>query len=204
MVEFTCLRCGNCCKKRYLCVYYSELDKFESIKNKTTQEFQLIPFRFYVDKTNKIIIDIIYRSNLKPCPFLKENLCGIENNKFISCKKFPIATWIDLGFLSKLGTKRLHFELDNHCSFLKNNEIFYNSIKKLKLEDVFKREINANYEDHEIWTKIHSKIRKLKKKKKFEIIIDYKYRKRNSQLLKSIINKWEHKPTDVYFEEFFS
>ncbi|MFX1420651.1 MAG: hypothetical protein ACFE9N_17270, partial [Promethearchaeota archaeon] len=83
MIEFKCLKCGNCCKQRYICIYYSELNKFEKIKSKTNIRANLIPFRFYIDKTNKIIIDLIYRIDSKPCPFLKNNLCEIETEKFI-------------------------------------------------------------------------------------------------------------------------
>ncbi len=201
MINFKCLRCGNCCKQRYVCIYYSELNKLEKLKNKTNKDINLIPFRYYVDKINEIIIDVIYRIDSKPCPFLKNNLCGIQNEKFISCKKFPIATWIDLGFFSKLGFNRLYFELDNHCSFLIKNKNYLNSIKKLKLEDIFKEEVYANLEDHKIWTLINSKIKKIVKEKKLDIIIDYKLRKKDSNYVNKILKKWSHKPVHVYFEE---
>ncbi|MFX1451789.1 MAG: hypothetical protein ACFFCM_13150, partial [Promethearchaeota archaeon] len=160
------------------------------------------PFRFYIDKTNKIIIDLIYRIDSKPCPFLRNNLCEIETEKFISCKKFPIATWIDMGFFSKLGFNRLYYELDSRCTFLKKNRAFSNSINKFKLKEIFKEEIVANLEDHRLWTLINSKIRKIVKEKKIDIIIDYKLRKKDPEYLRTVLNEWIHKPANLYFEEF--
>ncbi|MHA1381136.1 MAG: YkgJ family cysteine cluster protein [Candidatus Helarchaeota archaeon] len=203
MIEFICQKCGNCCKQRFFCIYFTELKKFNLIKNKANKDFNLIPFRFFVDNSNKTIITIIYRSDSKPCPFLnKNNLCRIENDKFIACRKFPVATWLDIGILSKLGFNRLYFELDYHCTFLKENEEFIKAIKNVKLGDIFKKEIQANYEDHKIWIDINSKIRKFKKSKNFEIVIDYKFRKRKSNFLKSILNTWTHLPANEYFKKY--
>ncbi|NVM04226.1 MAG: hypothetical protein HWN67_17985 [Candidatus Helarchaeota archaeon] len=173
----------------------------EKIKNKTNREINLVPFRYYIDKTNKIIINVIYRIDSKPCPLLKNNLCGIQTEKFISCKKFPIATWIDLGFFSKFGFNRLYFDLDNHCTFLNKNKAYLNSIKKFKLEDIFKEEVYANLKDHKLWTLINSKIKKIVKEERLDIIIDYKLRKKDPNYVNKILSKWSHKPVNVYFEE---
>ena len=198
MAKFECLKCGNCCKNRFVCIYYSELDKFNNVKSKANKPFQLIPFRYYIDLTNRLIINVIYRADTKPCPFLNNNLCNIEEEKFLSCRKFPIATWLDLGFLSILGINRLHFELDENCSFLKERKVADN----FNLKKNFSQEIEATYQDYKIWTSISSTLTKIKKEKEFNVIIDYKIRRKYKKRLSIILDKWENIPVNVYIKNY--
>ena len=166
-------------------------------KNKFKLKFNLLPYRFYFDLTNNVIIDTIYRVDVKPCPFFDSN-CIIQNNKFISCEKYPLNTCIDLGFLSLLGFNRYYFDLDEECSFIKNNKNFVHSLRNHKLKRVFPREFQANLRDQDIWKEIDKEIRFYKKKMNLNIIIDYKLKKQNSKKFQIYLNSWDHVDPEEY------
>jgi len=197
-MTFSCERCGSCCENRYLCIYFFEKDKLYEYKNKYNLDFELIPFRYYFDLTNKIIIVLIYRVNLKPCPFFTSK-CVIQSEKFISCKKYPINTCIDLGFFSLIGFNRYYFDLDKNCTFIKNNEKFASTLKNNKIEKIFNIEFKANLKDQEIWSKYNKKLKKLKKLKNFEITIDFKARKKYPIKHLDYLKDWKYLDFNSYW-----
>lgn len=197
-MTFSCERCGSCCINRYLCIYFFEKDILLQNKKKNKLEFELLPFRYYLDLTNKIIITIIYRVDLKPCPFFKSK-CIIQSEKFISCKKYPLNTCIDLGFFSLIGFNRYYFDLDKNCTFIKNDKNFASSLKNNKIEKVFDKEFKANIKDQDIWSKYNKKLKKLKKLKNFEIIVDFKARKKDPEKHIQYQKAWKNLNFDEYW-----
>ena len=194
---FSCTKCGSCCRNRFLCIYYFEEDLINNLKSKFKLNFKLNTFRFYLDLTNKIVIDIIFRLDIKPCPFFADS-CIIQSDKFLSCHKYPINTYIDLGFLSLLGFNKLYFDIDKECTFIKNNTNFLEFLSTQKLEDIFRTEYAANLKDHKIWTDIFKKIKFIKKDKNYNILIDYKVKKRIPAEYVIFLKTWKHLKFDDY------
>ncbi|NHI92784.1 MAG: hypothetical protein EAX96_09815 [Candidatus Lokiarchaeota archaeon] len=196
-LKFSCKKCGNCCKNRYLCFYFFEKGIVDKYKGKIDSDFELESFRFYFDLTNKKIIDIIYRINTKPCPFF-DSSCMIQSQKFISCQKYPINTFIDLGFLSLLGFNKLYFDIDKECSFIKKTNNFIKNLKNQKLEKLFPTEYDANLKDYEIWKNIDKKIKYYKINFNFNILIDFKLKKRKISDYRTYLKNWDHLNFDEY------
>ena len=198
-MQFSCKKCGSCCNNRFLCIYFFEKNLLNELKARFELNFKLEPFRFFFDLTNKIIINVIFRVNVKPCPFFA-NSCMIQSEKFISCQKYPINTYIDLGFFSLLGFKKLYFDIDNECTFIKSSENFWIFLKSQKLENVFPTEYEANLKDYKTWSDIHKKIKYYKKFKDLDIIIDYKFKKKKPNLYKRYLETWKHLNFNEYIE----
>ena len=196
-MKFSCTKCGSCCRNRYLCIYYFETDLLNELKTKYELKFNLISFRSYFDLTNKIIIDVIYRLDVKPCPFFADS-CRIQSEKFLSCQKYPINTYIDLGFLSLLGFNKLYFDIDKECTFIKTNSKFLEYLNSQKLEDIFTTEYIANLKDHKTWVEIFKKIKEIKKIQNYKILIDYKVRKKKPIEYNIFLKSWKHMNFNEY------
>lgn len=202
LTSFECEKCGTCCTSKYPCIYSSERSKAQRLAKEQNKKLILVPFRFKLDLTNEQVIVIIYRFKTKPCLFLENGICSIQENKFIACRKYPIASWLDLGFLSLLGFRQTYYEWDVTCTFLKNNKELLKQWKRGLIEKKFSAELQASKEDRNSWLSLEKKIRKIIKRNNINIISDLKLKKRKPHQYKKYLTSWKNLPIEEYIEKY--
>ena len=83
--KFKCIQCGECCRKLAIPIAYSDIKKWQGAQR--WDILRKVGFSrkaptgqgFYIGDTLTI----------KPCPFLKDNLCSIHDIKPVCCKNAP-------------------------------------------------------------------------------------------------------------------
>ncbi len=200
--KFKCFQCGQCCVIKYPCIYSFELDKAKRLATELDVELGITPFRFKFDLTNKNIIILIYRFNKRPCIFMQNNKCMIQKDKFIACRKYPIATWLDLGFLSLLGFHQTYFDFDRTCTFLKSQEYEIDALIKEPLEEIFPSELRASKEDRDTWISMEKNLRRIAKNQKFKLISDIKMKKKNKFLYEKNLKEWNQLSFEQYIKKY--
>ena len=86
-----CLGCGNCCRERVIDITFSDILRWnEQNRRDILREVSYIdnyPVKgqggFYIEKSAK--------APKKPCPFLKDNKCLINDTKPSGCADAPLA-----------------------------------------------------------------------------------------------------------------
>lgn len=79
--QFDCTQCGNCCRSLQVVVDRADIARLAARLNLTTSEFT----RRYVkyDETGDGYFAAM------PCPFLKDNLCTVYEDRPTACRDFP-------------------------------------------------------------------------------------------------------------------
>lgn len=80
--NYDCSRCRKCCKKLAATFTGEELESAAKKQNYPLKDF----IKIYFEKDP---IDNTYHTKRKPCPFLKNNKCILEENKPKSCTEYP-------------------------------------------------------------------------------------------------------------------
>ncbi|MHC1591333.1 MAG: YkgJ family cysteine cluster protein [Candidatus Helarchaeales archaeon] len=199
---FRCLRCAQCCKNKHPCIYSSERELALKLASQKSLQLELVPFRFDFDLTNEVIIVLIYRFSKKPCIFLKNNECTIQEEKFIACRKYPIASWLDMGFLSLLGFNKIYYDLDTTCSFFQADNQDAVEWKNWSLEKIFPDEVKATLEDRRLWLNMEKALKDVAKKRKYEIITDVRLKKRIPESHEIFLKNWVCLSHEEYMKEF--
>jgi len=196
-IKYKCLQCGICCKTKYLCLYPHELDKAFELAYKHNISLNLEPIRYKIDFKNKIIIDLIYRVTVRPCPFFKNNKCIIHENRFIACRKYPFSNWLktpDL-FVKLLKFPKYFHEIDENCTFIK--KFYGNNSKNISIK-IFDAEYNALLNDIKTYESIEKRLKFLSMTNKIELKKEIKFKNENPELYKFILENWEHIPFENY------
>lgn len=80
-LKINCRQCANCCKILSIVLDDEDISKISSSLNISKEEF--ISIYLVKNDENK------YEMKSKPCPFLKENMCQINDKKPTSCREYP-------------------------------------------------------------------------------------------------------------------
>ena len=80
--QFDCSKCRNCCKEFYIEFTPEEVKNAANVLNCTSDEL-IKKYLEHSQAENK------YVTTTKPCPFLQQNHCILENNKPKECKDYP-------------------------------------------------------------------------------------------------------------------
>lgn len=112
--EIDCKSCANCCKSLMVAPNYPDISKLAEAVNLETNEFK----KKYMKRDFEG--DMCFKQ--KPCPFLKNNLCSVYENRPTTCRTYP---HLQKGnFIARLG---------NVLSNLKVCPIAFNTFELLKL-----------------------------------------------------------------------
>ncbi|MHA1269608.1 MAG: YkgJ family cysteine cluster protein [Candidatus Helarchaeota archaeon] len=196
-IEFKCLKCGNCCKTKFLCLYPHELEKAFKFAAKKKIQLNIEPIRFRIDFKNKVILDLIYRVTKRPCPFFNHNQCTIHENRFVACRKYPFSNWTkspDL-FVKFLKFPEYFYDIDIKCSFIKK---FYNNNEKIIQKKMFNDELDGLEKDIEIYGTIEKKLDELNSLNIIELKKETKFKHQYPEKYNKILNNWKHKSFFVY------
>lgn len=92
MITFHCKKCGDCCKKK-TDILLSSRDCFQIAKylNLSLLEFINLYCEMYIGRGSKMPVVRIRMNEEECCPFLKENLCSIQQVKPTVCALFPFS-----------------------------------------------------------------------------------------------------------------
>ncbi|MHA1321906.1 MAG: YkgJ family cysteine cluster protein [Candidatus Helarchaeota archaeon] len=190
--QFQCQKCGNCCNRKFLCLYPFELKKAQKYAQKLKVNIPTEPLQKLFDIKNHKIIILIYRVTIRPCPFTINNQCAIHDNKFIACRKYPISEWVDLGnFFLKLGLSNEFYNVDESCTFIKTNSEFKESLKNCSLEKILPKEYQATQRDKRIWINLITRINKLRKTQKIGIVSEAKFKKSDLEMYDKALHSWK-------------
>ncbi|MFZ1979574.1 MAG: YkgJ family cysteine cluster protein [Bacteroidota bacterium] len=80
--QIDCKTCANCCKEKSPSVLEEEILSISGILGISKEEFE----NKYLEKTGESDELIISK---RPCPFLKNNLCEIYDNRPEDCRSYP-------------------------------------------------------------------------------------------------------------------
>lgn len=140
-IRFECVRCGNCCKVKGHTILTVEDIRLISLRfNMSTNDFLIYYCYIYrrniISDKNEIIgvlDEIALKKNNDICPFIKNNVCSIQETKPLFCESYPFIASIEYlkycmtqlkyctGFLSgKIYSNEYILELIN-----KNNDKYY-------------------------------------------------------------------------------
>ncbi|MBD3229592.1 MAG: hypothetical protein GF329_15535 [Candidatus Lokiarchaeota archaeon] len=196
-ISFQCLKCGNCCKTKYLCLYPHELGKAFELADEVGINLEIQPLRFRIDFKNEIILDLIYKVKTKPCPFYINGTCEIHENRFIACRKYPFANWTRS---PKLFVKLFKFpeffhEIDEKCTFIQR-KIIKRGISINQID--FKEDFVYFKKDMEIFLRIERLLEDLNKSNKIQLKKENKFKRNSPQKYEQIIITWEHKAITGY------
>lgn len=119
--EIDCAECGECCKQVIVVFDEKDIQRLSSALGISENETKTKYFHYY-EKFNVFIM------NSSPCPFQKENLCGIYEFRGSACREFP---YIDKNKFSKIY--KYLFQGYRFCPF------HFNTLEILKNELKFER-----------------------------------------------------------------
>jgi len=193
---FSCLQCGNCCKTKFLCLYPHELEKATKLAQQLNINLEFEPLLSRIDFKNKVILDLIYKLKIRPCPFYIENKCLIHDKRFIACKKYPYANWTKTPklFVKLMKFPEYFYELDTKCSFISK---FYPSKRNIP-DHIFPLEYKALKMDMTVFQKIEDKLNELNDNSIIELKKEIKFKESFPEQYKNIQNNWEHIPFTNY------
>lgn len=84
--NFKCTMCGNCCKQDgYVLLEKGEPERIAAYIDTTPKELS----RYSVQAVDELNGHAIIIRDGKGCPFLKDNLCSIQDVKPKQCSDFP-------------------------------------------------------------------------------------------------------------------
>lgn len=109
-----CTKCANCCKSLTVAINYQDMS---AIADTLEIEVQVFKSRFMKKESDKGLV-----LNRKPCPFLKNNLCSVYENRPATCRTYP-----------HLEKGQLISRLGNVLSNLAVCPIAFNTFELLKL-----------------------------------------------------------------------
>jgi Fe-S-cluster containining protein len=88
MREFTCIKCGKCCKELAICVTFSDIRRWADGGRQDI--LKSVSFARGAPQGDGFYIADTITAPKKPCPFLgDDNLCGIHCTKPVCCKDAP-------------------------------------------------------------------------------------------------------------------
>ncbi|MHA1233153.1 MAG: YkgJ family cysteine cluster protein [Candidatus Helarchaeota archaeon] len=126
MIEFKCLRCGDCCHAKYvenrigyIPIFLDEIDRIIELAKKSNKKVIIKPDFVYADKLNKQLIIATYEMVVdQQCIFYQDG-CSIYDERPIICRAFPIMTF-------RIDSFRKLLHINNGCRFVMQNPELYN------------------------------------------------------------------------------
>jgi len=149
---FTCIRCGLCCSNQFetrkeLLIYPEEAEVLIALGFQKKILVEIKEDLVFPDTKNKVLLVARYKIKFKNnlCPFLKENLCELYDNRPIICRAFPL-------IVKEKSNEEFEVVLEQSCEGFKMSKknidefsdqsaykkYFPSELKYLK--DVFKKE----------------------------------------------------------------
>lgn len=80
--QIDCTQCANCCKAILPVMASADIKRLACQLEGTKKEFQA----FFLRKNEHVEGFVI---NSRPCPFLKNNLCEVYENRPRDCRSYP-------------------------------------------------------------------------------------------------------------------
>ena len=85
-IKFLCTKCGDCCKTDG--IVNLKRNELHSISNYLNEPLKKVKEKYNIkDISNEDFVLVV--TGRKGCPFLKNNLCSLQEVKPEQCKKYP-------------------------------------------------------------------------------------------------------------------
>lgn len=80
--EIECTQCGNCCRHNIPVLDRKDIDRLSTCLQLSNDEIT-------AEYLHKFTAKDLYIMNRVPCPFLKDNICSVYEERFDSCRVYP-------------------------------------------------------------------------------------------------------------------